>query len=191
MWERKENGNERPLIFYPKKNSPALWFVKHLHNMQPRFEIFPETKLIGQRQPMSFINNKTFELWNGFMPRRKEIKNVKGTELYSIEEYPANFFDAFDPNTEFIKWAAVAVSEFREMPENMETLIIPEGLYAVFLHKGPQSRGAETYGTIFRTWLPQSGYLIDNRPHFAVMGEKYKREEEDSEEEIWIPVRKE
>jgi AraC family transcriptional regulator len=38
-------------------------------------------------------------------------------------------------------------------------------------------------------WLPDSGFELDNRPHFAVMGEKYKRDDDASEEEIWIPVR--
>ena len=34
-----------------------------------------------------------------------------------------------------------------------------------------------------------SNYEIAERQHFAVMGEKYKKDHADSEEEIWIPVR--
>ncbi len=54
---------------------------------------------------------------------------------------------------------------------------------------GPASKGPETYRNIFETWLPASGYVLDNRPHFAVMGEKYRNEDPDSEEEIWIPIK--
>ena len=58
-----------------------------------------------------------------------------------------------------------------------------------FLHRGPASEGMKTYQYIFQTWLPVSGYRLDDRPHFAVMGEKYKKEDPDSEEEIWVPVK--
>lgn len=42
---------------------------------------------------------------------------------------------------------------------------------------------------IFGTWLPASGYYLDNRPHFEILGHKYKNNDPDSEEEIWIPVK--
>ena len=112
-----------------------------------------------------------------------------GIELYSIEVYPPSFFDPFDPEAEFEKWAALEVSDFKVVPEGMETLISPHGLYASFIHRGPASDGPITYGYIFRTWLPASAYQLDTRPHFAVMGEKYKKDQPDSEEDIWIPIK--
>jgi len=157
--------------------------------MEPRIELLAEKKLIGMRVQMSFANNKTTGLWSGFMPRRKEIKNNTGTELYSAELYPPTFFYEFNPVAEFEKWAAIEVTDFEMIPEGMETIIFPAGLYAVFLHKGPASKGPDTYRYIFETWLPGSNFDLDQRPHFAVMGEKYKQNNEDSEEEIWIPVK--
>jgi AraC family transcriptional regulator len=138
---------------------------------------------------MSFIQNKTFELWRGFMPRLKEIQNCVGAELYAMEVYPVGYFDNFNPTAEFEKWAAVEVQDLDTIPADMETLTAPAGQYAVFLHKGPASNGPQTYQYIFQSWLPSSDYLLDNRPHFAVMGEKYKQEDQNSEEEIWIPVK--
>jgi AraC family transcriptional regulator len=41
---------------------------------------------------------------------------------------------------------------------------------------------------IYSTWLPASGYALDNRPHFELLGEKYKQGSPHSEEEIWIPI---
>jgi AraC family transcriptional regulator len=157
--------------------------------MLPRIEILTEKKFIGRRLLMSFANNKTFELWRSFMQRRKEIRNSIGIELYSLEVYTHGFFNNFNPNTEFEKWAAVEVTDFDFIPEGMETLIVPGGLYAVFIHKGPASEGPRTYNYIFTEWLPNSEYLLDNLPHFAVMGEKYKQDEAGSEEEIWVPVK--
>jgi len=156
--------------------------------MEARIEILSEKKLIGKHIDMSFIENKTFQLWSSFMPKRKEIKNSIDSNLYSLEVFPNGHFDNFDPNTSFQKWAAVEVSDFETIPSEMETLIIPSGLYAVFVHKGPQSEGHKTYHSIFVEWLPNSEYTVDERPHFAVMGDQYKKEDPDSEEEIWIPI---
>lgn len=156
--------------------------------IKPRITTIPEKKFIGQHMTMSFAGNRTFDLWHRFMLRRKEIQNNIGIELYSIEIYPPSFFYPFDPAAEFEKWAAVEVENFKAVPEEMDMMISPTGLYAVFIHKGPASRGAETYGFIFNSWLPGSEYLLDGRPHFAVMGEKYKKDDPASEEELWIPV---
>lgn len=123
------------------------------------------------------------------MPRRKEIKNSIGTELYSLEVYSPSYWNNFDPDTTFEKWAAVEVADFDTIPDQMETITLPKGQYAVFLHKGPASTGAMTYRYIFETWLPESEFSLDNRPHFALMGQMYKHDDPDSEEEIWIPIK--
>ncbi|MCX6230387.1 MAG: GyrI-like domain-containing protein [Bacteroidetes bacterium] len=157
--------------------------------MDARIEIINEKKLVGKRIQMSFTDNKTFDLWHSFMSQRDKIRNNIGTALYSVEVYAHDFFLSFDTGRSFDKWAAIEVSVIDSIPEGMESLIIPEGSYAVFLHKGPASEGGKTYHYIFDTWLPNSEYLLDNRPHFAVMGSKYKYEAADSEEEIWIPIK--
>lgn len=155
-----------------------------------RIETISEKKFIGIHKTMSFADNYTFELWSSFMPRRKEISNAVGSELYSIEIYNNPFFfEYFNPTNEFEKWAAVEVADYNTIPKDMTKLIAPAGLYAVFLHKGPASEGPTTYNYIFRTWLPESVYILDDRPHFAVMGNKYKNNDPDSEEEIWIPIK--
>ncbi len=158
--------------------------------MEPRIETLEEKKLIGKHLSMTYSNNRTFELWRSFMPRRKEIKNTVSTELISMQVYDPSFnFQNFDLNKSFEKWAAIEVRSFSEIPEGMEKFILPKGLYAVFIHKGAASTGAKTFQYIFGTWLPNSGYSLDNRPHFEILGEKYKNEDPDSEEEIWIPIK--
>ena len=163
--------------------------LRQIKNMEPRIETFSEKKLLGMRIKMSFTNNKTGELWRNFMPRRKEILFKIGSELYSIEVYPPNFFDNFNTNYQFEKLAAIEVSDIDSVPNGMEIIKIPSGLYSVFIHKGPASDGPKTYQYIFQTWLPNSEFELDSRPHFAVMGAQYKHEDPSSEEEIWIPVK--
>jgi AraC family transcriptional regulator len=159
--------------------------------MTPDIRILKAKKLVGRQLSMSYGNNRTFELWRSFMPERKNIKNTSGTDLYSVQVYNYSFdFRRFNPKKEFEKWATIEVNDFSDVPEGMRTLIIPEGLYAVFLHKGPASEGPKTFEYIFGTWLPASEYVIDNRPHFEILGDRYKNDDPSSEEEIWIPVRK-
>ncbi|ALW86644.1 AraC family transcriptional regulator [Hymenobacter sedentarius] len=157
--------------------------------MKPRIEQLAEKKLIGKRMTMSLAQNKTRELWQSFMPRRREILNPLGPEFYSMQLYGPGYFQDFSPITEFEKWATVAVTDFDNVPQGMETITLPGGLYAVFLHRADDSTPDQTFRYIFETWLPASGYLLDDRPHFELLGEKYKNNAPESEEEIWIPIK--
>lgn len=158
--------------------------------MTPRIETLDEHKLVCLRATMSLTKNTTRELWREFMKRRHEIRNCVGTDLYSIQIFDELYFKAFNPHSEFEKLAAAEVSNFNDVPPGMDTFTLPSGLYAVFLHKGAASTGAVTFNYIFSTWLPNSEYHLDNRPHFEMLGEKYKNDDPDSEEEIWIPIRR-
>lgn len=42
---------------------------------------------------------------------------------------------------------------------------------------------------IFGTWLPASGYVLDDRPHFEVLGPGYRPDDPEAEEDIFIPIR--
>ena len=157
--------------------------------MEYRIAILSEKKLVGMRQSMSFNENKTGELWRKFMSRRKEINNIAGTDLYSLQIFPASFFDGLNPDAKFEKWAAIEVTDFVNIPPEMELLTVEEGLYAVFHYKGLPENGEVAFRYIFGTWLPQSEYELDDRPHFEILGEKYKNNDPASEEDIWIPVK--
>jgi len=157
--------------------------------MQPGIETIEKKYLVGIRIRMSLSDNKTYELWHSFMSRRKEIKNTIGSDLYSMQVYDPMYFINFNPDREFEKWAAIEVRDFDAVPAGMEPTTLTGGLYAVFLHKGAASKGPDTFKHIFGMWLPNSGYTLDNRPHFEILGKKYKNEDPNSEEEIWIPIK--
>lgn len=158
--------------------------------MKVRIEKLSEKKLVGKHLTMSLSENRTAELWRSFMPQRKEIKNTLSADLFSLQEYDDSYsFSEFNPNATFEKWAAVEVPDFTTVPEGIELLTLPGGLYAVFEYKGASSQGAAVFRYIFETWLPNSDYELDSRPHFEVLGEKYKNDDPASEEEIWIPIK--
>jgi AraC family transcriptional regulator len=93
------------------------------------------------------------------------------------------------PDTEFVKWAALEVEDFSYIPEYMQAYTLAGGLYAVFIHIGPPAAFEKTFQYIFNEWLPHSIYTLDDREHFEILGAKYKNNEPDSEEEIWIPIK--
>ena len=156
--------------------------------MEPRIETIAAKQLIGKRLTISMVNNKTGELWKNFMTRRTEIKNTIGTTYYSLQVYAAGYFINVNPNNEFEKWALAEVSDFNSIPAEMEPFTLPGGMYAVFFYKGLNT-DIQIFQYIYETWLPHSNYVLDNRPHFETLGEKYKNHDPDSEEEIWIPVK--
>lgn len=107
--------------------------------------------------------------------------------MISMQVYKSTHFTDFKPTNEFEKWAAVEVIDFENVPEGMETLTLTNGLYAVFDYIG-SSTNDSIFKYIFATWLPGSDYDLDDRPHFEVLGNKYKNNNPASEEEIWIPI---
>jgi len=158
--------------------------------MIPRIVSLNEKKLVGKRLTMTFAKNNTFKLWQSFMPKRNEINNTLNNDLFSIQIYPDTFnFENFDINIEFEKWAAVEVVTFDSIPYEFEALILKGGQYAVFDYKGLSS-DTKMFEYIFGVWLPKSEFSLDNRPHFEILGEKYKNNDINSEEQIWIPIKK-
>jgi len=156
--------------------------------MKPKIQTINQKKLIGKRLQMSFADYKIGELWRSFMPARKEITNNLTNDLISLVLYQPDHFTDFKPTNEFERWATVEVSSFDNVPAEMETFVLQNGLYAVFDYTGLNTDHS-IFQYILETWLPQSDYVLDNRPHFEVLGEKYKNNDPTSEEEIWIPIK--
>ena len=157
--------------------------------MTPRIINLEEKKLLGQSLKMSLINNRTGQLWGQFAPRVREIQNRPTEDKISMQVYPPLYYEQFNPATEFEKWATVQVTNYDHIPEGMEAFKLQGGLYAVFDYTG-SSADPSIFQYIFSEWIPQSDYSVDDRPHFEVLGAKYKNNDPDSEEEIWIPIKK-
>ncbi len=173
-------------FYLPKITS---YFRKNENNMIPRIALKAETKLVGKCMLMSFANDHTKDLWQGFMPLRRQLVNTICDDLYSLQLYPPGFFEHFNPAANFAKWAAMEVSSFTEIPAGMEPFTISAGNYAVFTYKGAASEAAAVFNYILGTWLPSSTFVLDDRPHFEILGEKFSKDSPLSEEEIWIPVK--
>jgi len=156
--------------------------------IDPEIKVLKEKKLVGKKLAVSYSHYNVTDLWKSFMPRRKEIKNSVNSDLISMAVYGQSFFRDFSDESIFEKWASVEVTDFDSIPEKMDKYLLEGGLYAVFSYKGP-ARDTSVFKYIFEKWLPDSGFILDDRPHLEILGEKYKNDDPDSEEEIWIPIR--
>ncbi|NNF36744.1 MAG: GyrI-like domain-containing protein [Saprospiraceae bacterium] len=156
--------------------------------MNPRIEKLEEKKLIGLNIKMSLADNKTGQLWSQFAPGIKEIHNRSSEDKISMQIYPTLYYEQFNPSNEFEKWATVEVKDFYNIPNGMKSFILQAGLYVVFDYKG-SSTDNSIFQYIFSEWLPNSNYVVDDRPHFEVLGSMYNNNDPNSEEEIWIPIR--
>ncbi|ALM07297.1 AraC family transcriptional regulator [Sediminicola sp. YIK13] len=159
--------------------------------MEVRITTIKPKTLVGKRLSMSLDNNRTVALWQSFMPFKKVIRNKTSNEVISLQDYKGSLnLQNFSTSTEFEKWAAVEVSCTMGIPDNLEVFLLAGGSYAVFKHIGDASTFHNTLAHIFEVWLPNSIYSLDNRPHFEVMGDNYKNNDPNSEEEVWIPIKK-
>jgi AraC family transcriptional regulator len=156
--------------------------------MKVEIKICPEKKLIGVNKILNFANYTVAQLWQDLRAHLSGIKNRIDTDLISLAIYPSTFFEQFNATTPFQRWATVTVDSFEEVPHGLHTFVLQAGLYAVFYYKG-SSADHSVFNYIYQTWLPQSDYLLDDRPHFEMLGTSYKPNDANAEEEIWIPIK--
>lgn len=144
--------------------------------------------IVGFSAEMCHKNQTTKALWQTFMPRRGEVSNRIGTEYYSIIKYPDPMQIA-NIDAMYIKWAGVQVEHLDVVPEGMHSLTIPAGLYATFTHQGDMARFIANLQYFYSSWLLNSDYHVDDRPHFEILGDRYRRDDPNSEEEVYIPLK--
>ncbi len=157
--------------------------------MQHRIETIKEKWVVGMTVQTSLFNisNDTKQLAQRFMPRRSEISSRVGNHVFSIQNYgPA--YNPSNPKALFEKWVAVEVSQVDELPKEMNSFLITSGTYAVFSYKGSASNFSKARAYIFQEWLPNSGYMLDQKAHFEILNENYSKNFSHTEEDIWIPI---
>lgn len=150
----------------------------------------PVQTLVGMRMRTTLAENRAIELWKGFKPRVKEIPTAISAISYSVQCYDTLLVpQTFHPGVVFEKWAAVEVVGEGAVPEGIEHLTLPGGLYAHFVYKGEMTKFGNTMRDFFVNWLPQSDYILDHRPHFERLDERYLGPmNPDSLEDVYLPV---
>lgn len=138
-------------------------------------------KAIGLTYFGSNSNGEIPKLWEVFNSRYKEIKNVSNPMLcYGICP------DGPDSEGRFHYTACAGVNSFEDVPEGMETSVVPGGKYIVYTFAGELKDLDGFYNSVFSKWLPASGYQIDFRPQLEVYDERFM---DNGEFDVYIPVK--
>ncbi len=187
---RKLNNNQ---IAYGRARL-TIERLNHLKNhvtMKPEIVEIEKKTLVGLSVLTSLANNKIPQLWRDFMPQIKNLVNNKNTGCYEVHPFDSDFkMENFTDDMEFEKWAAVEVNEASNIPEQLKSLTIKGGKYAVFEHKGRMSHIQMSFDYAYGTWLPNSEYEIDKRASFERYGDQYLGPENpESITELWIPIK--
>jgi len=154
-----------------------------------RIEEVPSRYFIGMNLRMSTANDRSAELWRSFMPKRKQIAKAIGENVYSIQQFDQlPDFNISISEDLYSNWAAKEVAQAVTIPNGMTHFEMPAGLYAVFLHKGTPADFPGTARYIFQSWLPASGYKVENRLFYQVLTPAYNPGNPASEEEVYIPI---
>jgi AraC family transcriptional regulator len=80
------------------------------------------------------------------------------------------------------------VEKVADLPAGMTCWDVPTNTYAVFEATLPTI--GDTFGYIYNTWLPTSGYQQAAGPYFERYGETFNPDDPNSKLSIYIPVEK-
>jgi len=151
--------------------------------MQPQFVTKPTFTVAGMRIHTKPMTPEIPNLWQQFGPRMGEIQ-------HSAEHHVAyGLMDHFDQEIgKFDYMAGVAVVKADDLPTGMTGWDVPANTYAVFEATLPTL--GETFGYIYNTWLPTSGYQQAAGPNFERYGETFNPDDPTSKLSIYIPVEK-
>ena len=167
--------------------------IKAAAKMQPKIVDLDEMTVVGISSLVSMKCNLIHQLWERFMPREKEIKDVAipgvGLEVsFDMKEVKVEGTEKKD--YEFIVLVGLPVNNIDDIPEGMTYKKIPAHKYAKFVHKGLISKIMETFNYIYEEWLPTSGYEGDSQAcEIEWYDERFKIESEDSEFDIYVPIK--
>ena len=155
--------------------------------MEPVVKNFRAFKAVGMKYTGQNMNNEIPQMWDVFIKRAGEIKNLKEGGYYYGVCSPMSQNSA-ERGFDYI--ACREVNNFDDVPEGMVTCDIPEGKYAVHTYKGSIANIKTIYDFIFGKWIKETEMKVDSdRSDFELYDERFKGNADDSELDIYIPIK--
>ncbi|MEM9928351.1 MAG: GyrI-like domain-containing protein [Bacteroidota bacterium] len=158
----------------------------------PQLIKLPPIRLIGLKCETCLAEDTTAPLIRDFIAQRHRIKHTVNDFVHSMRVYPVGLeWPSFNVHTKFTKWAAIEVTEDAPCPEGFSVYVCTGGLYACFEHVGPAVEAPQVFTFIMRKWLPQTDFVVADRPHLERMELGYNPSDPLAKEEFWIPLKNE
>jgi AraC family transcriptional regulator len=151
--------------------------------MQSQFVTKPAFTVVGMLIHTKPMTPEIPNLWQQFVPRMDEVQHLAEPGVsYGL-------MDHFDQEIgELDYMAGNAVEKVVDLPAGMTRWNVPANTYAVFEATLPTI--GDTFGYIYNTWLPTSGYQQAAGPYFERYGETFNPDDPTSKLSIYIPVEK-
>lgn len=180
MTPNEYRKNKINLIMEDVKHNPTL-------KLEERVEVIKPKKAICFSMCGDYLTcdyPKGFALLMEYAAKKK--LNLAGAEFLAI------YYD--DPCvTESGKQHAdvcLATSEPLEATDSLKVKEIAGGKYAIYLYKGTYKKLGSVYDTVFRKYIPEGNFEVDDRPIFEVyLNDAAVTKPEDLLTELYIPVR--
>ena len=163
--------------------------LKHLYGGMPvelRIVEKAAFKVVGMKVETRMSENKIPGLWAQFLERIHEVKQRSNVhDTYGISEYSDNYVDEWSNY-----WACVPVNCIEEIPEGMVAKTVSAARYVVVTHKGKLQTMSNAFDYIYTTWLPKSGYELDEKDSFELYSERFLGgDNEESEIDLYIAIK--
>ncbi len=148
--------------------------------------VLEESSFIGFSTETSLVQDRTALVFKQLMIWRKGSVKYRNQPAYDIKIYPQGYFTAFNPSRPFEKWAALKQVD-QSIIGDLQPYTLEGGSYLCFTSEGRVS--AQFFQELYSSWLPQSRYELDSRPHFDKIWPEPAQRGRVLKEEIYIPVK--
>jgi AraC family transcriptional regulator len=155
--------------------------------MEPKFKKLDDMVVVGLQTLNTCQHNVIPLLWKRFLKRESEIQHIA---LENVGVGVSFDIEKKEKGSEFFHIVGHIVGSTADIPEGMSYRRIPAHEYAVFTHRGPLSKLGETYDFIYEKWLPDSEFEYDSSNEIEWYDERFDPESENSEFDIYVPIKK-
>lgn len=148
--------------------------------MEPKIVTKPAFTVVGMLIHTRPMSQEIPALWGQFGPRMGEAQHLADPGAsYGL-------MGRYDQVGMFDYMAGESVLEVSDLPTGMTHWDVAASTYAVFETTLPAI--GETFGHIYNTWLPASGYQPAAAPVFERYGETFDPTDPTSTLSIYIPI---
>ena len=149
--------------------------------MEPQIIAKPAFTVVGMLLHTTPMSPEIPALWDQFGPRMGEAQHLAEPGVsYGV----MGRFNQDDGKFDYM--AGEPVLAATDLPAGMTDWEVPANTYAVFTTTLPAV--SETFGHVYNTWLPTSGYQPAAAPAFERYGATFDPADPASTLTIWIPL---
>ena len=149
----------------------------------PRFENGKAMLIAGLSERFDCANPSGIPaLWQRFNPHVGHVPHETGKASYGI---CYNTDDA--GNMDYL--VGVEVTDYSDLPPELQRLRLPAQRYAVFTHRDHVATIRSTLHTIFSQWLPSSGHTLADSPVLERYDARFSPLTGMGGFEIWMPLK--